>query len=133
MPGEFFYLVAADVILVFHSLFVAFVVFGVVAIYVGYLLSWEWVRNYRFRLFHLAGVAIVILESWTGLVCPLTNWEMLLREKAGDATYSGSFIQHWLHTLIYYDASEWVFLVCYTLFGILVLASWFIVQPKRHE
>lgn len=133
MSSESFYIIIADLILISHTLFVAFMVLGVVAIYIGYFFSWSWVRNYWFRVIHLLGIAFVILESWTGIICPLTSWEMLLREKAGEATYSGSFIQHWLHTLIYYEASEWVFIACYTLFGILILASWFIVRPKRHD
>ncbi|MCU7872609.1 MAG: DUF2784 domain-containing protein [Candidatus Thiodiazotropha sp. (ex Lucinoma borealis)] len=132
-PAESIYLLAADAIIVAHVLFVAFVVLGVLAIYAGYLLSWTWVRNYWFRLIHLVGIVFVVLESWVGIICPLTTWEMHLREKAGGETYSGSFIQHWLHSILYYEAPEWVFVIVYTLFGALVLASWFIVPPRRHE
>lgn len=133
MPTESIYLLAADAILVAHVLFVVFVVFGLLAIYVGYLLSWRWVRSYWFRLLHLIGIVFVVLESWLGIICPLTTWEMLLREKSGGETYSGSFIQHWLQSILYYDAPDWVFMVVYTLFAALVLASWFIVPPKRHK
>ena len=63
------------------------------------------------------------------MICPLTIWEMALREKAGAAVYAGSFIQHWLHKLLYWQAPDWVFIVVYTVFGALVLASWFIVRP----
>jgi len=65
-----------------------------------------------------------------GALCPLTIWEVALREKAGAETYSGSFIQHWFQSLLYYSAPEWVFIVVYTLFGSLALASWFVVRPK---
>jgi hypothetical protein len=130
MSEDSIYLLAADVILITHVLFVAFVVLGLVAIYIGSWLSWGWVRNFRFRILHLSGIAIVVVESWTGMACPLTNWEMQLRKQAGLAAYNESFIQHWLHTILYFQAAEWVFIVCYTVFGGLVVASWFIVRPK---
>ncbi len=62
---------------------------------------------------------------------PLTSWEMALRAKAGEAGYEGSFIQHWLQSILYYSAPDWVFIVAYTVFGALVLASWFVVRPER--
>ena len=126
------YLLAADALLFVHVLFVAFVVVSVVLIYVGSWLSWAWVRNFWFRVLHLSGIGIVVLESWAGMSCPFTVWEMQLREIAGDTTYGGAFIQHWLQTILYYEAPEWVFVVCYTLFCGLVLASWFIVRPKGY-
>jgi len=126
-------LLAADAILISHVLFVAFVVLGLVAIYVGRWLAWAWVRNLRFRVLHLAAIAFVVLQSWAGAICPLTIWEMQLREAAGGATYGGSFIQYWLQALLYYQVPDWVFVSVYTAFGALVVASWFIVPPKRSE
>ena len=132
MSTESLYLLAADLILIAHVLFVAFVVIGLLAIYAGHWLSWRWVRNYWFRVLHLSAIAIVVFLSWTSLVCPLTTWEMQLRGKAGGETYEGAFIQHWLETILYYEAPGWVFVACYTLFGALVVGTWFIVPPKRH-
>lgn len=121
----------ADVILMIHVLFVVFVVGGLIVIYLGLFMQWRWVRNIWFRLAHLAGIGIVVLQSWFGVICPLTTFEMWLREQAGAQTYQGSFIQHWLQTLLYYDAPAWFFVLCYTAFGTLVLASWFVVKPQR--
>jgi hypothetical protein len=56
---------------------------------------------------------------------------MALREKAGVEAYSGSFIQHWLQSLLYYNAPDWVFIALYTGFGSLVLASWYLVRPNQ--
>lgn len=123
------YLLAADALLVIHTLFIAFVVVGLLLILVGGALAWRWVRNPWFRLSHLIAIAIVVLQSWVGMICPLTTWEMALRAKAGDATYGGSFVAHWLSELIYYQAPAWVFVVAYTGFGLLVIASWFWVRP----
>lgn len=124
------YLIAADALLVVHTLFIAFVVFGLILILTGGALGWSWVRNPWFRLGHLTAIAVVVLQSWIGVICPLTTWEMALRAKAGDATYAGSFVAHWLGQLIYYQAPAWVFAVAYTAFGLLVVASWFWVRPR---
>lgn len=130
MDNSLFYLVVADTILLIHALFVAFVVFGLFLILIGGILHWAWVRNRRFRLAHLVAIGIVVLQSWFSVICPLTLWEMSLRDKAGLATYPGSFVAHWLETLLYYRAPEWVFIVVYTLFGALVVASWFWIRPR---
>lgn len=124
------YRLAADAILFVHSLFVAFVVLGLIAILVGKLCAWAWVHNPWFRGAHVAAVGFVLLQSWLGLICPLTTWEMALREKAGDAVYSGAFIAHWLESILYYRAPAWVFTVAYTVFGALVAASWYWVRPR---
>ena len=125
------YLLAADAILFIHASFVAFVIFGLVLILIGKLFSWAWVRNPWFRWAHAAAIGVVVLQSWLGTICPLTTWEMALREKAGDAVYSGAFIGHWLESILYYRVPEWIFIVGYTLFGVLVAASWFWIRPRR--
>ncbi|WP_447528701.1 DUF2784 domain-containing protein [Vreelandella sp. TE19] len=124
------YLLLADAVLIVHVLFVAFVVGGLLAVYVGRLLGWRWVRNRRFRLVHLGAIGYVAVQAWLGLVCPLTRLEMALRFEANQATYAGAFIQHWLQSLIYYTAPAWVFGLVYSVFGALVLASWWAVPPK---
>jgi hypothetical protein len=120
----------ADLILITHVLFVVFVVLGLVLIYAGKFLSWRWVRNPWFRIVHLLGIGVVVLQSWFGMICPLTTWEMNLRAMASDTVYRGSFIGHWLGRLLYLDLPSWVFVVCYTAFGAMVLASWRLVRPR---
>ena len=131
MPEELCYLIFADAILFIHAVFVVFVVLGLLLICVGGLRNWSWVRNLWFRLAHLLSVGIVVLQSWLGLLCPLTVWEVALREKAGDVVYTGSFVAHWLESLLYYRAPDWVFVLVYTAFGMFVIASWFFVRPHR--
>ena len=130
MQPEFHYLLAADLMLFGHVLFVGFVVIGLVLILLGKPLDWSWVRNPWFRLAHLAAIGIVVLQSWVGRICPLTIWEMALRERAGDVTYRGSFIAHWLESALYFQAPPWVFAVCYTVFGAVVVASWIWIRPR---
>ncbi len=130
MSKESLLIVLADLILITHVLFVCFVVFGLLAIYLGYFLKWQWVRNRVFRIFHLLAIGFVAVQSWVGAICPLTTWEMALRAEARTETYSGSFIQHWLHSLLFYSAPEWVFITVYTCFATLVFVSWFLVPPN---
>ena len=125
------YQLAADAILLLHVLFAAFVVFGLVLVFVGHALGWSWVRNPWFRLIHLIAIAVVVIQSWLRVICPLTTIEMGLRGRAGGVTYPGSFMAHWLETVLYYQAPPWVFMVCYTVFGAMVVASWFWVRPRR--
>lgn len=123
-------LLAADGLLIIHALFIAFVVFGLVFIIAGLVREWRWVRNPWFRFIHLGAIGIVVIQAWLNIICPLTIWENNLREKAGEATYAGSFIQHWLHKLIFYQAETWVFTLCYTVFGALVVLAWYLAPPS---
>ena len=130
MSSSSLYLLVADLVLSIHLLFVGFVVFGLIVIFIGGGLSWNWVRNPAFRITHLLGIGLVVLQSWLEVICPLTILENALREIAGAKTYGGTFISYWLRKLLYYDAPNWVFIVCYTILGILVVLSWFIVRPR---
>ncbi len=120
----------ADLVLVVHVAFVAFVVLGLLLILWGGFAGWQWIRNPWFRLLHLAAIGIVVIQSWLGVICPLTILEMHLRERAGEATYSDMFIAHWLQKLLFYQAPPWVFVVCYTLFGLTVIGSWIKFRPR---
>ncbi len=121
----------ADLILGAHALFVAFVVLGLLAIFPGWRWHWRWVRNRWFRMIHLLAIGVVLAESWLGLICPLTEWESRARVAAGGSAYSTSFIQFWLHKLLFYDFPPWVFTAAYTGFGVLVLVAWLLVPPRR--
>ncbi|MFC1601475.1 DUF2784 domain-containing protein [Candidatus Sumerlaeota bacterium] len=91
----------------------------------------EAARNLTFRICHLLAIGIVVAQAWWGRICPLTSWENAAHQAAGEQAYSGSFVAHWVGSLIYYDAPQWVFTVAYLLFGGLVLASWYWVRPQR--
>ena len=131
MDSSTLFLLAADAVLLLHVFFVAFVVIGLVLIFVGKARRWSWVRNLWFRVMHLLAIALVAVQSWFGVICPLTTFEMALRSQAGDSVYTGSFISHWLETILYYQAPPWVFAVCYTVIGAVVIGSWFWVSPRR--
>lgn len=123
-------LLMADLLLSLHVLFIAFVVFGLVLVIFGGLRDWGWVRNPYFRLCHLGAIGFVVIQSWLNLPCPLTVWENQYRAEAGAIEYSGSFIAHWLSALIYYEAPPWVFMLTYSLFGLMTLLTIFWIRPR---
>ena len=121
----------ADIVLSIHVGIVLFVVGGLVVIVVGNLRGWPWVNALWFRLLHVAAIAVVVGESWLGIECPLTTLERWLRLQTRAGGYSGSFIEHWLQRLLYWQAPAWVFTLAYSLFGSAVLASWWVYPPQR--
>ncbi len=121
----------ADLVLIAHVAFVVVVVAGLGLISIGGFRSWNWIRNPWFRVLHLAGIGLVVVQAWLGVTCPLTTLEMHLRERAGEATYGGGFIAHWLQSLLYYEAPAWVFIAGYSLFGLAVVGSWWRFPPRR--
>jgi hypothetical protein len=131
------YHLLADIVVAAHTAYVAFVIFGLLAVLVGRLLRWKWVRNFWFRLVHLLMITLVVVQSVLGIVCPLTTLEKNLLLQAGLDPYSRSFIGECLHNLLFIDAESWMFTVSYCLFGAVVLAAFFLVPPrwpksKRH-
>lgn len=83
--------VAADLLVVFHFLFVIFVLFGGLLI-----LKWRFIM-----WLHIPAVVWGVVVEWMGWICPLTPWEWSLREKAGQLGYSGSFIDYYIIPIIY--------------------------------
>ncbi len=125
------YQALADAVLVLHVAVVVFVVGGLVAVLAGNGLGWPWVNGWWFRLAHLLAIAFIVLQSWLGQLCPLTLLESWLRVQAGVGGYQRSFIEHWLQTLLYYEAPFWVFAAAYTAFGAAVLLAWWRYPPRR--
>ena len=122
----------ADGVLALHVAVVLFVVLGLLLVLAGNGLGWRWVNHLWFRLAHLVAIVVVVAQAWLGMICPLTTLEIWLRRQAGQSGYDGSFIGHWLQQLLYYEAPAWVFIALYSVFGLLVLASWWWFPPRRH-
>ncbi|MDO9400832.1 MAG: DUF2784 domain-containing protein [Polaromonas sp.] len=120
----------ADLILVLHAAVVGFAVVGQLLFMAGGWCGWAWVRKGWVRVAHLALIGFVVVQSWLGAVCPLTRWEQQLRLQAGQPVDGQSFIAHWLSRLIFFDAPAWVFVAAYSLFGLLVLLSWWWIPPR---
>ena len=89
-------------------------------------------RDFRFRMAHLLAMGFVAAESLVGMVCPLTEWENNLRVRAGGgAKYEASFIEHWLSGILFYEVSERTFMLIYCGFFALVVATYWVVPPRR--
>jgi hypothetical protein len=85
------YSLAADAVLLLHLAFVVFVVLG------GFLvLRWR-----KLAWAHLPAVAWGALVEFSGWICPLTPLEIALRQGAGDGTYTGDFVEHYIVALLY--------------------------------
>ncbi|MCZ2857195.1 DUF2784 domain-containing protein [Blastococcus sp. VKM Ac-2987] len=76
----------ADLVAVLHAA-------AVLLMLTGSLLALRWPRV----LWLHVPVSLVILALYlTGSDCPLTTWELALREAAGESGYRGGFIGHYL-------------------------------------
>jgi len=74
-----------------HGAFATFVVLG------GFLaLRWR-----RLVWLHIPAAAWGVFVEYSGRICPLTPLENALRTRAGEAGYSGDFIQHYLLQALY--------------------------------
>jgi len=119
----------ADIVLIVHFLFVAFVVGGLALIWVGAASGWAWVRNFWFRVAHLAAIVFVAGEALVGVWCPLTVWEDALRGVRGEK----SFVARWIHRLMFYDFPGWVFTTAYVSFALVVIVTLVWLPPRRRR
>ena len=83
--------VLADLVLVVHLLFIAFVVAG----------GFAAVRWPRLAWAHVPCFVWGALIEFAGWICPLTPLEVRLRIASGQAGYSGGFIERYLLPIIY--------------------------------
>ncbi len=121
----------ADAIVTLHLAIVSFVLFGLILILLGLCLKWQWVRNFWFRLAHVITIGIVVFESLAGIECPFTTWENQLRVAAGQDVSQASFVGQLMNSLLFYEAPEYVFTICYCVFGALVLLTFVLAPPRR--
>ncbi len=85
------YPLLANLVLLLHLAFVLFVLLGGL-----FALRWRWMP-----WLHLPAAAWGAAVELLGLPCPLTPLENQLRRAAGDAGYTGGFIEHYLLPLLY--------------------------------
>ena len=88
------YGILADIVVLAHTAFVLFAVFG------GFLvLHWR-----RLVWLHIPAVLWAALVEMAGWICPLTPLENLLRHRAGKWMYQSDFIEHYLMPVLYPEA-----------------------------
>ena len=81
----------ADVVMVVHFAFAAFVALGGLVVLVRPKVAW----------FHLPALLYGIAIELKGWVCPLTPLEWDLRARAGEAGIEGSFLERYLDPILY--------------------------------
>jgi hypothetical protein len=81
----------ADLLVVAHFAFIAFVVAG------GVLVRWWPTVAYA----HLPAFAWAAYVTFTGAICPLTPLEVALRRSAGQGGHESGFVEHYIVPLIY--------------------------------
>jgi hypothetical protein len=85
------YRLAADAVVIFHLLFIVFVLLG------GLLVLYRPVL----AAIHLPAMTWGAAVEFLHLYCPLTPLENSLRAQAGEQGYAGGFIEHYVVALIY--------------------------------
>lgn len=114
----------ADLTLLVHAAFVAFVL-------LGGLLVLRWPRVAWFHVPAALWGSAVELAGW---ICPLTPLEIELRERAGQAGYERGFLEHYLLAAIY---PEGLTREMQIVFGVLALAlnlavyAWVLTRKRR--
>jgi uncharacterized protein DUF2784 len=81
----------ADLLVVLHLLFVAFVGLGGLLVLRRAWVAW----------LHLPAALWGMGIELTGRICPLTPLEQELRRRAGESAYQGDFVSHYLLPVLY--------------------------------
>jgi hypothetical protein len=124
----------ADVLAVLHFSFVATVVLIQLLILLGGWLGWRWVRNYWLRIAHFLMIALVVIQAVIGHECPVNEFERELR--GGDLAQleGASAIGYFCNRMMYQRVADLrPMVIQYALFGVVVIASWYLIRPRWPE
>ena len=92
------YTLAAEGVVLLHFAWIVFVVTGAF-----------WLRRHpRWRLVHLFTVVYSVAIETFRWICPLTHLEQALWRRAGGEAYQEAFLTHYVETLIYAPAPQWL-------------------------
>jgi len=108
MSIDLIYELAAETVVIVHLLVVLFIVFGALLVW-----RWRWLA-----WLHLPIASWGVLIHFTGWICPLTPLENYFRALAGRGGYEGSFVEHYILSLLDTDRSRQMDV----LVGIIVMA-----------
>jgi len=126
-----FYKIIADIIVVIHFIWIVFMLLGFFLTIYGFYKKeiFDW---WLFRTLHLSGILFVGLLTILRRFCPLTILENLSRIKYDpESTYPGSFIVHYIETLVYPDVNQTLLRVGTLFFAVFILAVYIIKPPIK--
>jgi hypothetical protein len=115
------WILVADVILVVHLAYIAFVPLG------GFLaLRWP-----HIAWAHAAAVIVGVVSITVGFDCPLTTWEQSARRHGGQHSDRDGFVDHYLTGRVYphgYASAVQI------LFGLCIVVSYvLVIRRARHS
>jgi Protein of Unknown function (DUF2784) len=120
--------ILATAVLIAHLAVIAFNLFGLIAIPLGALLGWGFVRVRWWRLIHLGLLAVVALQALAGRACFLTLLQGALN---GADIRPTPLIMGFVNRMIFWPLPLWVFTALYVVVWVYALALWWIVPPER--
>jgi hypothetical protein len=118
----------AAAILAAHLAIILFNLFGLIAVPLGAVCGWQFVRVRWWRLLHLVSLAAVAAQAVFGRACILTIWQAALTGAAGRPT---PLIMGWINRVIYWPLPVWVFATLYVIVFGYALALFWLVRPVR--
>ena len=121
-------MVLAETILAAHIAIILFNVFGLIAVPLGAIRGWRFVRVRWWRVLHLVLLAAVAVQAVAGRACILTFWQAALAGRAGSPP---PLIMGWVNRVIYWPLPIWVFAALYLLVLGYALALLWLVPPAR--
>lgn len=124
------YSLLADLVVIIHIAYVAYIVVGLLLILAGLWRKWNWIRNLWFRFTHLAAILIVFFELIFQAWCPLTVLELQFRSLAGQPVTEVTFVSRLMYYLLLGGLPASVTNSMYIVFT-LIIAIIFVLAPPR--
>jgi hypothetical protein len=121
----------AQGVLALHVAIILFNIFGLVAVPMGAVFHWEFVRLFWWRALHIASLVIVAIQAVLGEACFLTYWQSDLLRAAGQRASEEPLIQRTIERLIFWPLPFWVFAAGYVAVLIYAMALWRLVPPQH--
>jgi len=117
----------SHLVLAIHFAVIAFNVLGLIAIPLGALFGWRFVRARLWRMLHAFSWAAVALQALAGRACFLTVWQ---DELAGGGGHSDPLVARLVNAVIYWPLPLWVFAALYVATFATVLALFWLVPIR---
>ena len=118
----------ADAVLAAHVAIILFNLFGLVAVPLGGLCGWRFVRFRWWRILHIVLLVTVAVQALLGRACVLTLWQADLAGAA--AAERTPLIASWVNRLIYWPLPIWFFAVLYVVVLGYALALFWLIPPQ---
>ena len=119
--------VLARAVLALHLGIILFNVFGMIAIPLGGLYGWRFVRVFWWRALHVVILGGVAVQAVAGRACILTIWQSALLGSTAGRT---PLIVRWVDRLIFWPLPIWVFAAAYVAVFLYVVALLRLVAPR---